>query len=369
MGTSGVPPLPDAERAGLGEALAALLPDLAVERIQPWGSGHIHRTYLVEGRQGGAARFVAQRINVGVFGDPEALARNLESVIAHLDRGGSAPAKLRLARSSEGTSLVRDVRGQCWRAFAFVEHSRSIERVESPAQAERLARAFGAFLADLGGLDPRTLTPLLPGFHDFRARRRNLEEAARRDARQRASRSAPELAHARALWERLDEPSGDSDLPERVVHNDCKLNNLLIDERSGEPLCVVDLDTVMPGQARFDFGELVRTAAATAAEDEPDPSRVGFDLEIFRALARGFVAGARGCLAPAEIRSLALAGPRMALENGMRFLTDHVDGDVYFPAGHPGHNLERARSQLVLCERMLAVEAELRSEMDFHGGG
>jgi Ser/Thr protein kinase RdoA (MazF antagonist) len=145
------------------------------------------------------------------------------------------------------------------------------------------------------------------------------------------------------------------------VHNDCKLNNLLLDDATGEALCVVDLDTVMPGTAVFDFGELARTGACPAAEDERDLAQVRVDPELFAALARGFVAGARGVLGAVEIRALALAGPLMALENGVRFLTDHLEGDHYFRIARPGHNLDRARAQLRLAKRMLATRAEHRA--------
>ena len=150
-------------------------------------------------------------------------------------------------------------------------------------------------------------------------------------------------------------------LPRRVVHNDCKLNNLLLDDRSGEALCVVDLDTVMPGSAVFDFGELARTGACPAAEDERDLARVRLDADLFAALASGFAAGTRGLLEQDEIRALALAGPLMALENGVRFLTDHLEGDHYFRIARPGHNLDRARAQLRLAERMLDAEREMRA--------
>ena len=144
------------------------------------------------------------------------------------------------------------------------------------------------------------------------------------------------------------------------MHNDCKLNNLLLDDQTGEALCVVDLDTVMPGSVLFDFGELARTGACPAAEDEVDLARVRVDLDLFAALASGFAAGARGLLTADEIRALPLAGPLMALENGVRFLTDHLEGDRYFRIARPGHNLDRARAQLQLAERMLESQREMR---------
>jgi len=306
---------------------------------------------------------VVQRINTTVFPDPEALARNLERVTRHLARAaGPGGRALELVHAPGGATAVRDLAGHWWRGFPFLEGSHSVERASSPAQAERLARAFGGFLSDVGELDPAELAVVIHGFHDLAARLAALEDAEQRDPLGRAGGTAPELDSARALAARID-LAAEAALPLRVVHNDCKLNNLLVDAASGAPLCVVDLDTVMPGRALYDFGELVRSAASTAAEDEPDASRMDFDFELFAGLARGFVAGARGGLAPEEIRSLALAGPRMALENGVRFLADHLEGDRYFPVHRPGHNLDRARTQLRLAERMLDRAAELRDRV------
>ena len=324
--------------------------------MRPLGRGHIHATLLVETAQG--HRYVAQRINTAVFGDPVALARNLERVTAHLATRAAGRPTLEPLRTPAGRSTVEDSEGGWWRVFPFVEGSRSVERARSPAEAEGMAAAFGGFLADLADLPTRQIEVLLPGFHDLAGRLAALEAAAARDALGRRAAVEPELRRARALG--LELAAADDALPRRLVHNDCKLNNLLVDASSGEPLCVVDLDTVMPGLALYDFGELVRTAASTADEDEPDVERVDFDLARFEALARGFVAGARGGLTLQEIRSFDRAGPRMALENGVRFLADHLDGDRYFPARRPGHNLDRARAQLRLAERMLQREAELR---------
>lgn len=359
------------DAAAVREVLRRFRPGERVEGAEPLGRGHIHATWLVRCRRsdGTAARYVAQRINRRVFRDPERLATNLERVTRHLrdalrTRGIPDPDRRCLAplADASGGTLARDAAGEPWRVFPYIEGSHARDTPRSPAEAGLAARAFGAFVADLADLDPDLLAPTIPAFHDLAARLRALEDAADRDAAGRRRDVGPELSAARRAAERLDaEPAPVPDaLPRRVVHNDCKLDNLLFDDTTGEALCVVDLDTVMPGSVVFDFGELVRTGACPAAEDERDLGRVTVDPALFRALARGYVEGARELLTPAEIRALAAAGPRMALENGVRFLADHLEGDVYFRIARPGHNLDRARAQLRLAERMLDAQATLR---------
>jgi Ser/Thr protein kinase RdoA (MazF antagonist) len=358
--------------AALREVLGALLPDRTLEDASPLGRGHIHHTFVARcaGPGGERARYVVQQINDSVFAEPEALERNLARVSEHLLRAlrarGLADADRRAlhpVRSPAGRALHRRADGGWWRVFPFLEGSHAIDTAGSPAQAELAARAFGGFVADLADLDPSCLAETIPRFHDLAGRRTALEDAARSDPLGRARALSPELdaiqrAADRVLGARELAPGA---LPRRVVHNDCKLNNLLFDDVSGEAICVVDLDTVMPGTVLFDFGELARTAACPAPEDERDLERVRLDPALFRALAAGFVAGTRGLLGAEEIRALALAGPLMALENGVRFLTDHLEGDRYFRIARPGHNLDRARAQLRLAERMLAAERDLRA--------
>ena len=360
--------------ASVREALGALLPDHALETAEVLKRGHIHDTIVARcSSAAGPSRFVVQRINAGVFAEPEALERNLTCVTDHLfaalrARGASDPERraLRPVRSPAGRALHHSADGGWWRAFPFIEGTHAIDTPESPAQAERAARAFGGFIADLADLDPAQLAETIPRFHDLAARRVALEDAVRSDLVGRARDVSTELDAAFRAADGILAASelAPGALPRRVVHNDCKLNNLLLDDRSDEALCVVDLDTVMPGTVLFDFGELARTGACPAAEDERDLARVRLDPELFGALASGFAAGTRGLLDAAEIRALALAGPLMALENGVRFLTDHLDGDRYFRIARPGHNLDRARSQLRLAERMLAAESEMRAVFD-----
>jgi Ser/Thr protein kinase RdoA (MazF antagonist) len=361
--------------AALREALRALLPGHTLEAADPLGRGHIHDTIAARCRNAGGEteRFVAQRINHEVFRDPEALARNLARVSDHLGRTlrarGVADAHrrhLRPVAAPAGETLHRVADGGWWRAFPFIERTHAIDTPDSPEQAERAARAFGGFVADLTDLDPGCLVETIPAFHDLAGRCAALEHAFERNAAGRAAQVGTERDTARAAADRLlgaPELAAGA-LPRRVVHNDCKLNNLLLDDRSGDALCVVDLDTVMPGTVVFDFGELARTGACPAAEDERDLAHVRVDRALFEALATGFVAGARGLLDATEIRSLALAGPLMALENAVRFLTDHLDGDRYFPVRRPAHNLDRARAQLRLTASMLEAEREMRAVFD-----
>jgi Ser/Thr protein kinase RdoA (MazF antagonist) len=361
----------DLDLTALRSVLRALLPDHALESAELLKHGHIHDTIIARCSRGGAAqRFVVQRINAGVFADPEALERNLACVSDHLfaalrARGDPDPDRraLRPVRSPAGRALHRTSEGGWWRAFPFIEGTHAVDTPESPRQAERAARAFGGFVADLADLSPDRLELTIPRFHDLAGRRTALEKAARTDVVGRTSEVLPELDAAyRGADVVLAAPEIAPDaLPRRVVHNDCKLNNLLFDDRSGEAMCVVDLDTVMPGTVVFDFGELARTGACPVPEDERQLDRVRLDPELFRRLASGFVAGARGLLMAAEIRALALAAPLMALENGVRFLTDHLEGDRYFKIARPGHNLDRARAQLRLATTMLDAEREMRA--------
>ena len=358
--------------AAVRDALIELLPDRTLESASVLERGHIHDTIVARCRSaaGIAERYVVQRVNSAVFRDPDALAANLVCVTSHVRAALHARGVGDLSRrclwpvvSPAGRALHRAADGSPWRAFPFIEDTFALDTPRSPRDAEEAGRAFGGFVADLADLDPDQVKETIPRFHDLSARRTSLENAVHSDPVGRARDVSAEIDTANSATDVIlaaPELAPDA-LPRRVVHNDCKLNNLLLDDRSGEALCVVDLDTVMPGAVLFDFGELARTGACPAAEDERDLAHIRLDPELFRALARGFVAGTRGLLAGEEIRALALAGPLMALENAVRFLTDHLEGDRYFRIARPGHNLDRARAQLRLAERMLEVEPELRA--------
>jgi Ser/Thr protein kinase RdoA (MazF antagonist) len=331
---------------------------------EPYGSGHIHQTFAARyATPGGSLRLLHQRLNTEVFRDPEALMENLVRVTGHLreklrERGVEQPERrcLELVASRDGRPFHVDAAGDVWRTFRFVEDARGLDAVESPDQACEAARAFGAFAAMLADLPPPPLHATIPHFHDLGRRLEAFETAIRDDACGRATavRTEIEALHRRiADLERELAALDVASLPRRVLHHDCKLNNLLFDRESGEALCVIDLDTVMEGNLLSDFGELVRTASCRAAEDERDLARVEFDLALFEALASGYVSGLGTLLTDHERRALPLAGSLFSLMNAVRFLTDHLSGDVYFRIGREGHNLDRARAQLRLAERML----------------
>jgi Ser/Thr protein kinase RdoA (MazF antagonist) len=339
-------------------------------------SGHIHDTYLARyrcaGRVGEVAglRVVHQRVNHPVFRDPVALMDNLARVTAHLRAGltrrGVADLSRRcltLVPARDGRLFHLDGEGQTWRTFHFIEGARTHDTVARPEQAFRAARAFGEFAALLADLPPPPLAETIPHFHDLPKRFTNLEEAVRVDRCARANLVRAEIDAARRGHSRLEEAlrsCGAMELPRRVVHNDCKINNVMFDEESGEALCVIDLDTVMDGTVLCDFGELVRTTTCRAPEDEPDLDRIHFNLELFAAVARGYLEGADGLLTEPERRALPVAGALLAFENGIRFLTDHLAGDHYFRIHREGQNLDRARAQLRLFQLILEQQPQAR---------
>jgi len=330
----------------------------------PHGSGHIHDTFVVSfDAAGEESRYILQRINTEVFPDPTALARNLERITKHLrDKiGVREPLEperhcLRVIETRAGDPYLIDAAGAAWRMFRFIEGTRTVDRVEDPQQAFIAAHAFGRFAADLVDLPAPPLAVTIPDFHDLAKRVRQLEDAAAADAFGRATAVRREIEQSLRQFARIEaeRTAGSPEyLPERVVHNDCKLNNLLLDVHSGESLCVIDLDTVMSGCVLFDFGELVRSGTCRASEDETDLSLIHFDPDLFDALAHGYLAGASEILVASEIAALPLAGPNLTLENAVRFLADHLAGDCYFRVEREGHNLDRARAQLQLLDSML----------------
>jgi Ser/Thr protein kinase RdoA (MazF antagonist) len=331
---------------------------------RPHGSGHIHDTFAAEYRAGGRpARYVLQRLNTGIFGDPAALCDNVARITAHqrrkLELRGATDRDrrcLRVVETRDGGPLLVDGDGGAWRAFRFIAGTRTCDTVEGPGQAYRAARAFGEFAADLADLPGSPLAVTIPDFHDLAKRVAQLQEAVRCDAAGRAVAVAPEIASAERGYERLRRDLADagcSALPARVMHNDCKLNNLLLDAASGEALCVIDLDTVMEATLLCDFGELVRSATCRSPEDERNLASMTFDRDLFAALSEGYLAGGRGFETRAELDALPLAGPALTLENAVRFLADYLAGDVYFRIHRDGHNLDRSRAQLRLFELLM----------------
>jgi hypothetical protein len=345
----------------------------------PYGSGHINDTYAAVYRQSGApVRYIHQRINERVFRDPIRLMDNVARVTAHAhlklgqNGGGDATRRaLSLVPSRDGDPCVVDDLGNVWRTYLFIEGARTYDVIETREQAYAAAQAFGAYQHLLADLPGERLHETIPGFHDTRSRFNALQRAVEADTHDRARDAREEIAFAQAherdvdhLLTRLER----GELPERVTHNDTKLNNVMIDNETREGLCVIDLDTTMPGLAPYDFGDLVRTATSASAEDERDLSRVQVRLEMFVALVDGYLSRAAAFLMPAERSELSFAGKLITLETGIRFLTDHLQGDTYFKVKRPGHNLDRARAQFALVRSLEARMDEMAAYVERWNG-
>jgi Ser/Thr protein kinase RdoA (MazF antagonist) len=361
---------------GLPEEVArAFAIDGRFVSAERYGSGHINDTWAAAFERGGErVRYLVQRLNLHVFADPDALVANVARVTAHLRRkladagtGDVERRVLALVPARAGGLLHRDAAGGAWRAYVFIEGARSHDRAATPGLAREAARAFGSFQRLLLDYDGPRLHATLPGFHDTRRRLAALREVLARDAHGRAAQARAEIDFAlarEALAGRLLDLHAAGKLPERVTHNDTKINNVLIDDATGEGVCVIDLDTVMLGLSLYDFGDLVRTAALTAAEDETDLARVEVDVALFAAVARGWSEALGDALLPLEREHLLAAGQLITFETGLRFLTDHLDGDLYFRIHRPGHNLDRCRTQFALLRSLEAREDELQEALD-----
>lgn len=322
--------------------------------FEPLVRGHIHETFVSSFDQGGVRRrYLHQRLNPRVFTDIPALMHNVAAVTAHLSRkpvraGGLEALELVPTRLERSFLVAPD---GPWRTYRFVEGTRSIDRCSGPEQAFAAARAFGCFLSDLADLPAGDLRETIPAFFSAPHRLRQFDDARASDPLGRAAGCAPELAFVAArrdLTRVFEDRLAAGTLPRRIVHGDTKLNNVLFDEHDGRARCVVDLDTCMPAWTLYDFGDLVRFTAASCPEDHPHPAEAAISLELYKALRDGFASGAERCLTAIERRLMPTAAKLVTFMIGLRFLTDHLSGDVYFRIHHPGHNLERARIQFAL---------------------
>jgi Ser/Thr protein kinase RdoA (MazF antagonist) len=314
----------------------------------PLGNGHINDTYCVACRHG---RFVLQRINHQVFRDPVALMDNVERVTAHL---GSP----QLIRARDGRPYCRDEAGNFWRMYNFIENARTFDTAESPRQAFEAAKAFGRFQNSLADLPAPRLRETIPDFHHTPKRFAALQQAIAADARNRALSAVAEIEFA-CRHEPMAGTLINARLPERTTHNDTKFNNVLFDDVTGVAVCVIDLDTVMPGLALHDFGDMVRSTTSPAAEDERDLTKVRMQWEMFEPLAQGYFEAAGSFLTKAERQLLAFSGKLITLEVGIRFLTDYLNGDTYFKVHRPDQNLDRCRTQFKLVESIEQTEERM----------
>jgi len=363
--------------------LAAIVRNFAIEGhflgAEPYGAGHIHDTYMSRFlTPGGQRRYVQQRINTYVFRRPVLVMENVERVTAHLrrkveDAGGDPEREtLNLVPTVDGAAFHRTEAGEFWRTYVFIERAHTEEQAAHPGQLYEVGRAFGRFLAQLADLPGPPLHETIPDFHNTPRRFRNFLDALKRDAANRAAAAQPEIAFALARADQtrvLSDLLAGGELPLRTTHNDTKLNNVMLDDETGRAVCVIDLDTCMPGLALYDFGDAVRIGASTAAEDERDLSAVGVDEKAFSRLARGYIDGAGDLLTPKEVEYMAFSARLLTFECGIRFLGDHLDGDVYFKTHRPGHNLDRARTQFKMVEEMEARSDQMEALIRDAAGG
>ncbi len=336
-----------------------------IRGVTPYGSGHINDTYVVTVDQAGVpVRYLLQRINHKVFTDVPALMANVQRVCEHtrnrlIAEGCEQVSRrcLTLVPTRDGQAYHHDERGNDWRVYLFIEGATGHDIIESTEQARSAAYAFGTFLKCLADLPGDRLHETIPDFHHMRKRFGAFELALRADALDRAAAAKPEiewLLARRDLAGSLLKLHAQGELPERITHNDTKLGNVLIDDATHEAICVIDIDTVMPGLAAYDFGDLVRTSTSPVAEDEPDVRKVTMRMPMFEALASGYLQAAGDFLTPAEVKHLPLGAMVITMTIGMRFLTDYLQGDRYYKPRRPEHNLERCRTQWALVDSMEA---------------
>jgi len=334
------------------------------ESAKPYGSGHIHDTFCVTFDHGSRSeRIILQRINTAIFTNPIAVMQNIERVTDHLrskldDAPDAGRRVLQLIRTREGASWHVDEGGCYWRAYRFIEGARAFDSVSSARQAFDAAKAFGQFQRLLGDMRGPRLHESIPDFHNTPKRFAAFERAVNADAAGRCAEAGSEIELAMSQSS-IARALVDAWLPERVTHNDTKLNNVLLDDETGEGICVIDLDTVMPGLAAYDFGDMVRTMTCAVAEDETDLSQVSMQFPLFEAVLRGYLEGAKKFLTAAERESLIAGAKVIVFEQGIRFLADFLCGDVYYKASRLGQNLGRCRTQFKLLESIEQQEGAM----------
>ena len=325
----------------------------------PFGNGHINDTRLVTMDNG--VQYVLQRINKNVFKRPDLLMENYVGVTKFIrkkiEEMGGDPLRevLNAIPAKDGKPFTIDEEGQYWRLLVYVTDSIGYDKVERPEQFYDSAVSFGDFQYMLRDYPAHTLHETIVNFHNTPDRYRQLMEAIENNAAGRLEEVSAEIEFAKARCEfagTLERAHAEGKLPLRVTHNDTKLNNILFDTKTGEALCVVDLDTIMPGYSVNDFGDSIRFGATTALEDETDLSKVNFDISLYELYVKGFIEGAKGGLTEGELDMLPIGAIMMTFECGMRFLADYLNGDTYFRIHRPSHNLDRCRNQFKLVSDM-----------------
>ena len=346
--------------------LKQLLPQFSIdgkiESVKPFGTGHINSTFIsVWNQDGQEKKFIHQRINEKIFPHPELVMENISRVTNHIRKiamcsglKDNSDCTLTIVPSHDGKLFVKDSEGGCWRTYVFI-NGYSLDIVRSPQDAWFLGKGIANFQKQLIDLNSCEIIETIPNFHNMPHRYSAFHEALLRDNHQRVKSVANEIAFMLENEQRghlLIDSLNNGKIPLRICHNDAKLSNILIDKNTNEFLCVIDLDTVMPGSSLFDLGDLIRTVTTLTAEDEKDISKIDFDLLYFEKLLEGYLCEALDFLEPAEISLLCEAGRNITQIMGLRFLTDYLEGDIYYRIAHPSHNLDRCRTQIALIHSM-----------------
>ena len=336
--------------------------DGTFEECIPFGSGHINDTFrLTYTTAEGMKYYILQRMNKSVFANPEELMENVKGVTSWLrkkiqENGGDVEREtLNLVSDKEGHPYYKDSMGEYWRVYLFIENATCFDLVENENDFYQSAVAFGHFQRLLADYPAETLHETIKDFHNTVVRFQNFCKSVETDVCGRAADVQKEIQFVmerEKLAHVLCDLQAEGKLPLRVTHNDTKLNNVMIDDQTGKAICVIDLDTVMPGLSANDFGDSIRFGATTAAEDERDLSKVHFDLHLYEVFVKGFIEGCGGALTELEMEMLPMGAILMTFECGMRFLADHLEGDHYFKIHRENHNLDRCRTQFQLVSEM-----------------
>ncbi len=345
--------------AGIREVLQQFFPGEDIVSVGSHGSGHINHTFAVE--TAGGKKYVLQKINTDIFKDVEGLMENVVNVTAYLRRqiaqegGDPERGTMRVVPAVDGKYYYKDAEGGCWRVYLLIDNVISLDRAENEEALYASGLAFGRFQAQLADYPAQTLHETIPDFHNTPKRYQAFEKAVEEDCCHRAASAAGEIAFIRerkAETEILTDLLKEGKLPLRLTHNDTKLNNVLLDPETYEAVCIVDFDTIMPGLTAYDFGDAIRFGANTAVEDEPDTSKVSLSLPLYKAYVKGFMEGCGERMTVKEIETLPVGAKTITLEQGIRFLTDYLQGDTYYQTSREGQNLDRCRTQLALVADM-----------------
>ena len=329
-------------------------------KIKSCGNGHINSTYCTED-----LKYILQSININVFKNPDELMQNIVNVTGFLKKkiienhGDPERETMTVVKTSDGKSYYRVDSDNAFRVYKFISGTKTIENGATAKDMYSAGKCFGKFTKMLDDFPIETLFETIKDFHNTPKRVEALKEAIKKDAAGRKAYAEKEIEFALKNAEFADKVTkglASGEIPLRVTHNDTKINNILFDENSGEALCVIDLDTVMPGSMLYDFGDALRIGASTAAEDETDLTKVRFDEEIFKAFAKGYIGEVGDVMTEAEAERFAFSVKLMVYECGIRFLTDYLDGDIYFKIHRENHNLERARNQFRLVTEIADKE-------------